>query len=231
MPRHSSRRSSYQDDDYSDRRVRLRAKVFFDLQHLLPALGLVLLIAGIVQALFCYVPVDFANPLWEYKLFGCLIRCAWLPLIGLALILIPFSKVCSFRHLKLRGAVTWVALAAGIAAVLLVPYGIIVTLRAQEALTASIQSTLPTDFPAQLARALSAPRTGDPQEDLRLIRIALWGSTVQSCILSLLAATGFLLLFFKTGVYRYLLHQDAIGKGEHVGITRAAISEEDDPED
>jgi hypothetical protein len=28
-------------------------------------------------------------------------------------------------------------------------------------------------------------------------------------------------------VYRYLLHQDSIGKGEHVGITREPVTDDD----
>ncbi len=232
MLRHASR---YSPDADLDRRVRLRAKVFSDLQQLLPILGLILLTIGVVQVLFCYVPVNFASPLWEYDLFGHLVACAWLPLLGLALILIPFSKTCTFWHLKIRGAMGWVALAAGIAGVLLVPYGIISTTGVQSALQTTATANNPDQallgLGAESVRAYMASspiRTGNPQEDLRMLKIALWGASIRNATLSLLAAAGFLLLFFKTGVYRYLLHQDAIGKGEHVGITREPFIEEDD---
>lgn len=239
MPRHSSHHSSTRDEDRDDRRVRLRAKVFTDLSRLLPSIGLIFIALGLVQMFFCLVPMNFLDPRWEAWLVEQLVMLTWLPLLGLSLILLPFAQSCTFWHLRVRGAVTWIALALGVGTLLGLPFGITATIRAQNALSqpASLATApvvviegeeVDAGAIAVVSHVPQAPgRSNLSDEERRMATIELWGTATKTVLLGLLSGAGFLLLFFKTGVYRYLLHQDAIGKGEHVGITRDPVTDDD----
>ncbi|MGE9294493.1 MAG: hypothetical protein ACQKBW_12840, partial [Puniceicoccales bacterium] len=169
--------------------------------HLPIMLGALLVVVGVVQALDCYVPMNFADPLWEYGLFGDLVSCLWLPLIGLGLILIPVSLVCPFWQLKLRGILGWLALAAGIVALLLVPYGMFSTVRVQSALAPApqgleIQPNPSPSLSAEVVRSRQFPKltqVDNEAENLRLLKIRLWSHSISNALQALLASACFLL--------------------------------------
>ncbi|MEM8550459.1 MAG: hypothetical protein AAGF10_06680, partial [Verrucomicrobiota bacterium] len=64
-------------------------------------------------------------PLWEMRFFGQIVDQMFGPLIGLALILTPFSNNLSLGQLKLRALFSWLALVLAIGYALLLPFGVI----------------------------------------------------------------------------------------------------------
>ncbi|MEM9227514.1 MAG: HpsJ family protein [Verrucomicrobiota bacterium] len=126
MPRRSSASRKRGDNEPAgEPRYRLRAEAMVDMQAILFWVGVIFLVFGGLNYLFFLAPFDFMNPLWEIRFFGQVVDQMFGPLIGLALILTPFSNNLSLRLLKIRAALSWLALALAIGYALLLPFGII----------------------------------------------------------------------------------------------------------
>lgn len=108
-----------------ERRARLRGETLEALQSILPFIGGVFIVFGLLEFVFLLAPMDFMNPLWEIRLYGQLVDHVWGPLFGMALVLVPLSSSISVNQLKIRAFISWLALLLAACYLLLIPFGLV----------------------------------------------------------------------------------------------------------
>ncbi len=104
------------------------------MQSIMPWIGVLFLVFGLLDYLFILAPMDFMNPLWEFRFFGQLVDHVWGPLFGLALILTPLANTTSYIELKARALLSWIALGLALCYIFVLPFGIITANRIYEGL-------------------------------------------------------------------------------------------------
>ncbi len=104
----------------------------FNLQLWIPIFRLVgycMLILSLFDVIELFIPPDFMNPAWEFKTMGMLVERTPIPLIGLMLV---FAGGLDWRgklETLLVSIFSWLTLLIGILYLLLVPLGIMNTMR------------------------------------------------------------------------------------------------------
>ncbi|NJM68570.1 MAG: hypothetical protein HC851_24360 [Acaryochloris sp. RU_4_1] len=91
--------------------------------------GYGLLILATFDLIVVFVPPNFTNPLWEFQTLGSLVEMVAVPLIGLALVYPGKRDGRSKWEIRILGYLSSLTLLAGILYWLLVPLGIVNTMR------------------------------------------------------------------------------------------------------
>ena len=91
--------------------------------------GYGLLVLFLFDLVEIFVPSRFMNPVWEFQTMGTLVERAAVPLIAFALVFFGESKSRSQLERPVLKSLSWLALLYGLVMLLLVPLGVVNTLR------------------------------------------------------------------------------------------------------
>jgi hypothetical protein len=134
----------------------------FNLQLWIPIFRLVgycLLVLSLFDIIEQFIPPGFMNPAWEFKTMGMLVERTPVPLLGFMLV---FAGGLDWRNkweLILLKFLSWLTLIVGILYLLLIPVGVMNTIRLNQASTAQIdlqsnqQTAQASEFEKQVNQA------------------------------------------------------------------------------
>jgi len=97
--------------------------------QLLRWLGYGLLILTVLDWAYTLTPLRFMNPIWEFQTIGLLVDKAIVPLLGLALVFVGAELERGQWELRFLRLLSWLTLLIGIVYLLMVPLGILNTVR------------------------------------------------------------------------------------------------------
>lgn len=92
-------------------------------------LGYGLLIFTLIDWIYTLTPLKFMNPIWEFQTIGLLVDKAVVPLLGLSLVFAGAELERGQWELRFLKLLSWLTLLIGILYLLLVPLGILNTVR------------------------------------------------------------------------------------------------------
>lgn len=100
-----------------------------DSMHLFRVIGYGLLILSLFDLIDTFIPPRFMDPLWEFQTLVVLVGRAPVPLLGLLLVFYGRGNWRSKWELPLLKVLSWGTLLAGVGYLLLVPLGVVDTMR------------------------------------------------------------------------------------------------------
>lgn len=141
--------------------------------------GYGLLLLSLIDLAEILIPPVLTNPLWEFQAFGQIIERVPVPLIGLGLIFIGGFEERSKLETTLVKVLSWFTLVAGVLYFLLVPLGVINTLRINSQNAQRIQAQA-DEIRQQFETAKSQLDNIQNTDDLQALVSALSGQAAPS---------------------------------------------------
>ncbi|MBE9127762.1 MULTISPECIES: HpsJ family protein [unclassified Coleofasciculus] len=131
-------------------------------------LGYGLLVLALFDVIEILVPPQFMNPVWEFQTLGALVERVPVPLIGLALVFYGERNYRANWEIPLLKVLSWLSLLVGILFLLLVPLGIIDTLRINQQNSQRITSQIEQQI-AQIQQVKGALEQAQTKEEMEQI--------------------------------------------------------------
>lgn len=100
--------------------------------------GYSLLLLGLFDCVYIFIPANFTNPAWEFQMIGQIVERVPVPLLGLVLIFYGDDSSRSRLEEVVLKLLSWLALLLGLLFILLIPLGIVNTWRIDNQNTAQI---------------------------------------------------------------------------------------------
>lgn len=141
--------------------------------------GYGLLILGLIDLAEILLPPVLTNPRWEFQAFGQIIERVPVPLIGLGLVFIGGTEERNKLETNVIKILSWFTLVAGILYFLLVPLGIINTLRIDSQNRQEIAAQT-DEVRQQIEEAKSQLASIQTTDDLQTLVSALSGQAAPS---------------------------------------------------
>jgi len=140
---------------------------------LLSWLGYVILLGSVIDYLLILYPPQLTNPNWEFQAFTQMVNNAWALLLAILLIFLPKRDFVRRLELNFLNLIRWGLLLGGILFILLVPLGIMNTIRIQQNTVAqfSRQETARTEKLNNLQQTLESEQLS--QQQLQRLAVAL----------------------------------------------------------
>jgi hypothetical protein len=111
-----------------------------DLINIWRLVGYGLLLLSFLDIVEAFVPPDFMNPAWEFQTLGVLVERVPVPLIGLVLVFYGKLERRFDWELVFLNLLSRIALLVGILYILLVPVGVVNTIRLKDTTSAQINN-------------------------------------------------------------------------------------------
>jgi hypothetical protein len=111
--------------------------------------GYGLLILTLFDLVQVFVPPGFMNPFWEFQTMGALVERVPVPLLGLALVFLGQAHRRGNWERRILTFLSWLSLLFGILFLLMIPLGVVNTMRINTANTAQISA----EYTQQMSRA------------------------------------------------------------------------------
>jgi len=140
---------------------------------LLSWLGYVILLGSVIDYLLILYPPQLTDPNWEFQAFTQMVNNAWALLLAVLLIFLPKRDFVRRLELNFLSLIRWGLLLGGILFILLVPLGIMNTIRIQQNTVAqfSRQETARSEQLNNLQQALESEQLS--QQQLQRLAVAL----------------------------------------------------------
>lgn len=139
---------------------------------LLRWLGYSLLVLALFDVIEILVPPQLMNPVWEFQSMGALVERVPVPLIGLVLLFYGERNYRAKWEIPLLKILSWLSLLAGILFLLLIPLGIVNTLRINqqnnEQITAQVQQRM-----TQIQQVQAAVEQAQTKEEIEQLLSSL----------------------------------------------------------
>ncbi|MBF2008826.1 hypothetical protein PCC6912_38710 [Chlorogloeopsis fritschii PCC 6912] len=111
-----------------------------DSMNILRILGYGLLLLAIFDIIEMFVPPGFMNPAWEFQTFGTLVERVPVPLIGLVLVFFGETYARNKWEFRILKFLSWLTLLFAVFFSLMIPLGVINTVRLTNASTTQINA-------------------------------------------------------------------------------------------
>ncbi|NEO97465.1 MAG: hypothetical protein F6K58_01880 [Symploca sp. SIO2E9] len=131
-------------------------------------LGYGLLVLALFDLIEMFVPVQFMNPVWEFQTIGGIVERVPVPLIGLVLVFLGEFNGRSKWEVPLLKFLSWSTLLAGVLFFLLIPLGIVNTMRIEKQNNTQITTQVEEQMTQmqQVKNALEQATTSTEMEQL-----------------------------------------------------------------
>lgn len=139
--------------------------------------GYGLLLLGIIDLAEILIPPVFLNPRWEFQAFGQIIERVPVPLIGLGFIFLGGKEERTAWENRLVPALSWLTLIVAVVYFLLVPLGIVNTLRIDRLNQQEIAAQT-TQVQEQIQQAKDQLALAKTPEELQALLSALSGREI-----------------------------------------------------
>lgn len=130
--------------------------------------GYGLLVLFLFDLVETFVPSRFMNPVWEFQTIGALVERAAVPLIGLTFVFFGESISRAKLERPVLKSLSWLALLYGLIMLLLVPLGVVNTLRIDKQNNAQINTQVTQQMTQieQVKNQMAAATTTEKMQEL-----------------------------------------------------------------
>lgn len=136
--------------------------------NLLRGAGYGLIFLALFDLLDIFVPSNFTNPLWEFSTLGKLVEQVAVPLIGIVLVFVGERDGRKKWELMILKYLSWSTLLAGILFLLIIPLGVVNTVRINNSNSAEIAARANQEISQvkQVKKQLDGVTTADQFKEL-----------------------------------------------------------------